>query len=321
MRKVRLNRYERVAGIFVLAALGSAGVIALSSAIRQGWFEARVSYESIFETADGVHYGTMVKMSGLTVGSVRSVELLPENKVKVSFDVMNKFTNRIRSDSTASLIRPFIIGDRVLEITVGSETAELLPAYSKIQTEETMDVMSIMSGRKTSQFMSQFAGVIGSLKIILEAFADKERTNSVVRMFDNLEPMLVKLNTLSEEVIKLSKQMNKDENLEKVMKQAVLLTSELNKIIPRLNEGNPQMGEDLAKLARSLGRITSEMDQAFTHKSDGDSVSTASRLVEALNEATVLIKAMQKSFFVRGSVREVREEESDRRHPANSPEK
>jgi hypothetical protein len=48
------------------------------------------------------------------------------------------------------------------------------------------------------------------------------------------------------------------------------------------------------------------------------------RAVEALNEAVVTLKAIQKSFFLRGNVEEVREEEakqaetkSDGRTPAN----
>jgi phospholipid/cholesterol/gamma-HCH transport system substrate-binding protein len=41
------------------------------------------------------------------------------------------------------------------------------------------------------------------------------------------------------------------------------------------------------------------------------------RLLEALNETVVLLKAMQKSFLMRGNVREVREEEEAlRRAPA-----
>lgn len=321
MRGVRLNFYERVAGFFVLTAVVGSVMIAASIAVKQGWFDARVEYSTTFESAEGVHTGTSVKMAGLGVGSVRDVELLSDNRVKVTFDVLKKFSNRLREDSRASLVRPFIIGDRVLEVTVGSEAAAALQDGGVLASEETVDVMSVLSGRKTSQVMAQLAQVMGNLQTVVEAFADKERVHSVVRMFDRMEPLIGSMSAMSEEVVKLSRQVNKDQNLGKVLQQAVVLTTELNRILPELNRGNPEMGADLAKLTKSLGKVTQELDRSFSQV-DADMPSTAARMVEALNEATILIKAMQKSLFVRGSVREVREEEAQRRRlPAASPTK
>lgn len=321
MRSVRLNFYERVAGFFVLFAVVGFSMFAVSVAIKQGWFDARVEYSTRFESAEGVHTGTSVKMAGLTVGSVRDVELLADNSVKVTFDVLKKFSNRLREDSRVSLVRPFIIGDRVLEVSVGSEHSPRLEDHANLASEETMDIMTVMSGRKTGQLMGQLAQVMGNLQTLVEAFTDKERVSSVVRMFDRMEPLIDNMSTMSEEVVKLSRQVNKDQNLGKVLQQAVVLTTELNRILPELNRGNPEMGADLAKLTKSLGKVTSELDRSFSQV-DADMPSTAARMVEALNEATVLIKAMQKSLFIRGSVSEVREEEAQRRRlPASGPTK
>lgn len=321
MRGIRLNFYERVAGFFVLFAVVGSVVFAVSVAVKQGWFDARVEYSTSFESAEGVHSGTSVKIAGLTVGAVRDVELLADNRVKVTFDVLKKFSNRLREDSKVSLVRPFIIGDRVLEVSLGTDGLPPPRDQAVLASEETMDLMSVMSGRKTGQLMGQLVQVLGNLQTVIEAFTDKERVHSVVRMFDRMEPLIDNMSVMSEEVVKLSRQMNKDQNLGKVLQQAVLLTSELNRILPELNRGNPEMGSDLAKLTKSLGKVTAELDRSFSQV-DADMPSTAARMVEALNEATILIKAMQKSLFVRGSVREVREEEAERRRlPASSPTK
>lgn len=317
MRKARLNLYERVAGMFVLSAIVGAGAFALSSAVKQGWFEPRISYTTIFSSAEGVHPGTSVKMSGLTVGAVESVDLLPDNRVRLSFNVMKKFSNRLREDSMASLIRPFIIGDRVLEVTVGSDEVPALASNAELRSEENMDLMSLMSGRRTNHVMTQLSGLMNNLAIIIEAFSDKERTTSFVRMFDRMDPLLGKMTVLSDEVIKMSKQVNKDESLSTVMRQAAILTTELNRILPELNNGNPQLGSDLAKLTKSLGRVTEEMDRVMT-QGEQSGTSPAARMMEALNETTILIKALQKSILVRGSVREVRDEEQKRRQPAEA---
>jgi phospholipid/cholesterol/gamma-HCH transport system substrate-binding protein len=50
---------------------------------------------------------------------------------------------------------------------------------------------------------------------------------------------------------------------------------------------------------------------------EGELPGASVRLLEALNETVVVLKAMQKSFFMRSNVEEVKQEESHRM-PANS---
>jgi phospholipid/cholesterol/gamma-HCH transport system substrate-binding protein len=311
MTKVKFSRYERVAGLFVLTALIGVFVSAFSVAIKRGWFEPQVRFSTTFENAEGLHAGAAVKMAGLNAGSIESVELLKHNHVRVNFFVMKKFSNKIRKDSLALLVRPFVIGDRVLEITVGSEDAAELPENSIVASEESLDIMTVFSGKKMNQALTKMGSIAENMQTLLEAFSDKNRTQSLVRMFDQMDPLLANMNKMSEEVVKMTKQINKDNQLPKLLKNATLLTGELNLILPEVNKFNPQMGHDLAKLTKSLGQMSAEMETAMNDLGP-DGKSSAKRAFEALNEATVLMKALQKSFFLRSSVLEVRQEEKQR---------
>lgn len=318
MRRVAFNKYERVAGLFILIAIGGSLLSAASVAIKQGWFEPKISFTTTFENADGVHAGTKVKMAGLDAGSVDEIELLGDNRVRVTFHIMGKFRDRVRKDSTAQLIRPFIIGERILEVTVGNDGPSLAE-HSELQSQAGMDIMTLMSGKNMGLYMGKLASTMENLQALAEALTDKNRTESMVRIFDRMDPLLESLNTMSVEVIKLSRQATKDGNMGRVMTNAAVLTHELNQIFPQLNAENPEMGKDLADLTRSLGKVTREFDKALAEL--GPEVPhTARRAVEALNETTVLIKALQKSLLLRGSVKEVREEEAkteEKRLPAN----
>lgn len=316
MRKLRLSKYERVAGLFILVAIIGSGLIALSAAVKQGWFEPRFHYSAIFESADGVRAGSSVRMAGLNAGAIDDVELLPDNRIRVDFHVLGKFRERVRQDSKVLLIRPFILGDRVLEVTVGGEKQPLLAEKSELATEETLDIMTLMSGKKMGSVFSRMGHVMENLQVVAEAFADKNRMGAVVRMFDRMEPMIANLDAMSVEVIKLSKQATRDDNLRKTLANTSVLTGELNEILPELNKANPELGQDLALLTRSLGKMTVEMEAALSEVGP-EGRSSAKRAVEALNEATVLMKALQKSFFLRSSVREVHEEEAKDRLPAS----
>lgn len=309
--RVRLSKYERVAGLFILVAIFGSGLLAVSAAVKQGWFEPKFHYSAIFESADGIRAGSAVRMAGLNAGAIDDVELLPDSRVRVDFYVIGKFRERLRQDSKALLVRPFIIGDRALEVTVGAEGQPLLPEKSHLATEETLDMMTLMSGKKMGAVFSRMGHVMENLQTVAEAFADKRRMDSVIRMFDRMDPLMANLDSMSQEVIKLSKQATRDDNLRKTLANTALLTGELNEILPALNEANPELGRDLAVLTHSLGKMTVEMQAALSEVGP-EGRSSARRAVEALNEATVLMKALQKSFFLRGSVREVHEEEAKR---------
>ena len=134
--------------------------------------------------------------------------------------------------------------------------------------------------------------------------------------------MVTNMTIMSSEVIKLSRQVTRDENVQKVLANAVILTHELNVVLPELNKRNPELAGDLAGVVKNLSQMTNDLKvigPAFASVGN-DLPMAAQRAVEVLNEATILIKAMEKNLFLRGSVKEVREEEAadSRRAPASS---
>ena len=328
MMKVKFNKFERVAGLFVLFAILGCLVIALSVAIKQGWIETKVRFHSVFANADGVHSGTAVLIAGLRAGGVDEVELLSSNKIRVSYYVLGKFQERIREDSKAQLIRPFVIGDRILEISVGNQELPKLAEGADLRVEETLDLMSLLSGKRLGTSLEKISEMLGNLQYLMEAFLDKDRTKSMLSIFDKMDPLMGNMNTMSQEVIKLSGQLTHKQNLKKTLAQTAILTKELNVIIPELNRQNPELAKNLAQLTKSLSTMTQDFKEVTTMmKEMGPEIPTvARRALEALDEATVLMKAMQKNFFLKSSVEEVNNEESAEveqgtRKPANSAKK
>ncbi len=311
--KVKFNKFERVAGLFVLFAIAGCFLIAISVAIKQGWFENKIKFESIFASADGVHPGTTVLIAGLRAGSVEDVELLGSNKIRVTYYVLGKFHERIREDSKAQLVRPFVIGDRVLEISVGSPELKIAQEGVLLDTEETLDLMTLLSGKRLGTSLEKISEMLSNLQFLMEAFLDRDRTKSMLSIFDKLDPLMGNMNEMSEEVIKLSRQMTYKENLKKTISQTAILTKELNVILPELNRQNPQLAKNLAQLTGSLAQMTEDFKSVTVMmKNYGPEIPTvAKRALEALDEATVLMKAMQKNFFLRNAVQEVNQEESD----------
>lgn len=301
--KIRFNKFEKVAGLFVAATIAFCMLGVAGMAFKQGWFSSKVHFKTELETADGVHAGTLVQISGLRVGKVTSVDLSADDKVTVVFEVLQKFSEKIRQDSRVQMFRPFILADKVLEVSVGSENEAVLTAGSMIPTTPSTDIMDILSGKKMGAILSSFDRLADSLKIVGEAFADPKRTQSMVSMIDRLNPLVQNLNSMSVEVMKLAGVANKV-------------------VLPELTKESPDIGAQLGQLVRNVNILAVEF-QKLTPAIGvvaPDLPRTAKRAVEALDETVILLKAMQRSFFLRGKVEDVREEEMRRPASVSKPE-
>lgn len=336
MMKVRFNKFERISGVFVgMAIIGSIAVTVIT-AIKKNWFTTKVIYNTVFHNASGIHAGTPVQMSGLRAGEVDEVDLRDDNSIVVKFYMLDKFAYRVRSDSKVMVTRPFIIGEKVLDVLVGSQEALPLASGSEIKSEESIDVMDILNGRKLAPYLELVQHLIENLKVVGEAFLDPERSKTFIKVFDELHPVLVNVNKMSRAMVDMSDQMTHKKYLQKVMKNLGLLTKEINDSMPDIKRLAPLMAKDATSLIGNLKEFTDEFKDPqfisdFTQMVKNFSLISAElkkivpaisavsgelpraglRAIEALDEAVVLLKAMQKSFVLRGSVEEVKEEEKN----------
>lgn len=317
MMKIKFNKFERVAGLFVMSFFVGLFFFAVTVAYKRGWFDSKVHFTAVFEAADGIHPGTLVQMSGLRAGSVEDVELRADNRIVVKFHVLEKFHNRVRQDSEVQLVRPFVIGERVLDVEVGNEQNARLQAGAEIKSRETTDLMTLMSGKKLGPYLDSLGGLAANLKTLLGAFSDSKRTGALIDTFDRIDPLVKNMNIMSLEVIKLAKQATHDENLGEVLANLSTTTRELNAMIPEIQKAAPNLAADVGHLVTNFANISETFAPAM-QAIGPDLPKTSLRAVEGLNEAVVLLKAMQKSFFIRSSVSEVRDEEKKReRLPAS----
>ncbi|NCN42307.1 MCE family protein [bacterium] len=320
--KVKFTKFEKVAGLFVLVAIGLSFLSFLGVAINKGWFSPRVSFHTYLPSAEGVSSGTIVQMSGYKVGHVTKTQLITQNKIRVDFDVLDEFASQLGEGSRIMVFRPFIIGDKVMDIQLSEkDSGQVLAAGSEIPSQASADLMEILSGKKMGSLMASLDSLAKSAEVIGEAFADGERAKDLVAIMDEIKPLVTNLNRMSLEVTKVTSVALKKKRLEQVMANLTLVSGELGQMIPVFKEEAPDFAKNMAHIVTNLNVLTREFKKITPAIATvaPDLPRTSLRAVEALDEAVVLLKAMQKSFFIRSSVREVRQEEKARgkRKPAS----
>jgi phospholipid/cholesterol/gamma-HCH transport system substrate-binding protein len=119
-------------GFFILAAIGLLIFLILNASGDFNPFSKKLKLRAQFNSAAGLREGSEVRLAGVRVGKVESVNMLQPsgdqkaNKVEAVLVIDAKIdgleaTQRIRSDSTAQLISPsFLSDEKVINITPGT---------------------------------------------------------------------------------------------------------------------------------------------------------------------------------------------------------
>jgi len=145
-------------GAFILVALGVFLAIVYLLGARARYFESKYDLAAEFTEVGGLIEGATVRLAGVQIGRVTSVVLAPtaRGRVRVTMTVARRFQERIRSSSEARISTQGLLGDKIVEITVGSPEAPALRPGVTLPSQDPQE-MSRM-----------FAEGAGTLKAINE---------------------------------------------------------------------------------------------------------------------------------------------------------
>jgi phospholipid/cholesterol/gamma-HCH transport system substrate-binding protein len=149
-------------GVLVLVALSAlTALVFLMSGNTGGFLSGKITVRSYFENSAGLKVGAPVNLEGVTIGTVKSVRIVPERKltpVEVTMRIGKKFTSALHADSKTSLETIGVLGDTVVDINSKFATGGPLEDGSELQTTETPNLSDVI---KSSQ------GTIEQLNTIL----------------------------------------------------------------------------------------------------------------------------------------------------------
>lgn len=132
-------------GIFtVVMLLVSAGLVVVFGEFR---FAASHTYHANFLAASRLKGGQDVRIAGIPVGTVKSVELAPDNSVDVTFDVNKRY--QLYTSTRAAIRYENLVGDRYLEIASGPGELRKLPPGGTIpqqNTQPALDLDALLGG-------------------------------------------------------------------------------------------------------------------------------------------------------------------------------
>ena len=123
------------AGLFVGLGLLLAGLVIFLIGKERNLFDKQVVYFGAFENVDGLVLGAPVRLGGLQVGRVTKISFAPDlgdKRIMVTMEVATQFRDRIRRDSVARVTGRGVLGDKAVDISLGSPEAEAIAGGGEI---------------------------------------------------------------------------------------------------------------------------------------------------------------------------------------------
>jgi phospholipid/cholesterol/gamma-HCH transport system substrate-binding protein len=188
-------------GVFVLVALVAGIGMVYALGARARLFEARYTVHADFTEVGGLNEGATVRLAGVQIGRVKGVNLPaePGGKVRVDLAIAKQFANRVRKNSVARIETQGLLGDRIVEITVGTADAPPTKDGDVIVARDPTDFTKIVSqGADTvknvaalAESLKTTADTLRQSKLIEDASATlastRKVTDRVARMVDEVE--------------------------------------------------------------------------------------------------------------------------------------
>lgn len=169
-------------GLFVLVSLIVFVALIYLLGAQSRIFESRYDLVAEYREVGGLIPGAVVRLGGVQVGRVSDVRLpeVPGGKVRVTLSIARKFGNRIRKDSVAGIETQGLLGDKVVEISLGSATARVLSSGATIATREPVEYNRIVG--QGAEVLKNVAALSAILKTAVETLDKREALEDLSAM-------------------------------------------------------------------------------------------------------------------------------------------
>jgi phospholipid/cholesterol/gamma-HCH transport system substrate-binding protein len=174
-------------GIFVFFTLVTfmAAIFLLGS--RTQYFQPQYTVKAIFSNVGYLLEGAGVYLAGVQVGRVgeiRFFEDIAAQKVLVSLNIARDYQERIRQDSVAVITSSGLLGDKYIDITLGSESEPELLNGMFIRTQDPADYGQLI--RQGEEVLKNTIEITSALGALTSGFRSSQAPMAVTDLLTSL---------------------------------------------------------------------------------------------------------------------------------------
>lgn len=130
-------------------------------------FEKHYNLIAQFDDISGLRAGAPIQLAGIHVGTVDQVLFdanIEKRKVKLVLEIDQEYANRIREDTTATIVSQGLLGDKMLFLTIGTPGKRMLEEGDEVKALSQSGFNQLMEqGEKTVANLNEVAKKIDAI--------------------------------------------------------------------------------------------------------------------------------------------------------------
>ena len=158
-------------GAFVITGILILGAVIFLLGSEKGIFTTYNTYTASFDSIEGLVPGSPVRLAGVEVGQVKSVRFYDDpndKRVQATFDLQSKYADRIRADSKASVGSRGLLGDKALDLSLGSAEQAVIPVGGELLSASSADPSALI--QRGAVVMDNAVSITGDLREMIAAY-------------------------------------------------------------------------------------------------------------------------------------------------------
>lgn len=189
-------------GVFVLVALAAFLGMIYALGARARLFEPRYTVHADFTEVGGLAEGATVRLAGVQIGRVTGVHLpqQPGGKVRADLTIARQYADRIRKNSVARIETQGLLGDKIVEVTVGTAEAPPVAPGEAIAARDPFDI---------GRVMNESAEIVKSVGALAEGLRRTAETLNQSKLIEDAATTVASARRLTEQIGRVVDQVEK----------------------------------------------------------------------------------------------------------------
>jgi phospholipid/cholesterol/gamma-HCH transport system substrate-binding protein len=144
------SRFKIRLGIFITTGLALFVIAIFYIGKQKNLFNPVFKISSMFKNISGLEVGNNVRFSGINVGTVDNIKIINDTTVVVDVIVQKDVQRFIKTDCYFAIGSEGLIGDKIINISQGSDTAESVNDGQFLKSTEPIETDAILNSLKVT---------------------------------------------------------------------------------------------------------------------------------------------------------------------------
>lgn len=279
---------------------------------KQNMFGKTNHLETVFNNVNGLQLGNSVRYSGISVGTVREIEMINDTTIRIDMIIDKSIFSYIKKDAIATIGSDGLVGNMIINIIPGNgnqpsvDSGDEIHSYNRIRTEDMLSTLNLTNENaatltanllKITNKIIKGKGTLGAL--LNDTLISKD-------LGETMRYLKLTTKSASETVHKIDKMVTSLDNKNNVLSviKDTAVANNLKNTLTNLNKSTVEINEMVTNLNATILNIKEGKGAINYLSNDPKLVQKIDSTMTNINSASIKLnedlEAMKHNFLLRG---------------------